>query len=69
MYEKTIEFSRTFNIFEPGDIVEATSASPLYPGTYKVVVCREPLCYGDDVIVFVEGISRGVNGANLLLVE
>lgn len=54
MYEKTIEFSVTFKVFEPGDIVEATRASPLYPGTYKVVRCHEPSHYGDDVIVFVE---------------
>lgn len=69
MYKKTIEFSKTFNVFEPGDIVEATHASPLYPGTYKVVSCHEPEYYGDDVIVFVEGFERGFNGENFYLVE
>lgn len=68
MYEKTIEFSMTFKVFEPGDIVEATRASPLYPGTYKVVRCHEPSHYGDDVIVFVEGFDRGFSGADLYIV-
>ncbi len=68
MYKKTIEFSMTFKVFEPGDIVEATRASPLYPGTYKVVRCHEPSHYGDDVIVFVEGFDRGFSGADLYIV-
>ncbi len=68
MYKKTIEFSVTFKVFEPGDIVEATRASPLYPGMYKVVRCHEPSHYGDDVIVFVEGFDRGFSGADLYIV-
>lgn len=68
MYKKTIEFSVTFKVFEPGDIVEAERASPLYPGTYKVVRCHEPSHYGDDVIVFVEGFDRGFSGADLYIV-
>lgn len=67
MYNKTIEFSKTFDVFEPGDIIEETHTSLLYPGKYRVVRCHEPEYYGDEVIVFVEGFDRGFNGANFRL--
>ncbi|GMU26239.1 MAG: hypothetical protein AMXMBFR16_11440 [Candidatus Uhrbacteria bacterium] len=52
-----------FNFFTPGTLVTPTSPRcPLESGkVYTVTKCVEPLCYGDEAVVFVEGHEYGVS--------